>query len=67
MSEKPKQFTVKLDSADGRYHNFMWYGGLDEVLERARLIQRFDFGPQSCVLVFEEHEKAPNFCVGVTA
>ncbi len=55
--ESPRQFTVKLEARDGQYHNFMSYGGMDRMLERARLIQRFDLGPENCVLVFEERAK----------
>lgn len=58
-SEPPKQFTVKLEAHDGQYHNFMLYGGLDQMLERARLVHTFELGPQNCVLVFEERPPCP--------
>jgi hypothetical protein len=62
----PKQFVVKLAPHDGQYHNFFAHGSFEQLLKRARLIERFNLGQDHCVLLFEElpdtlnnHEQKP--------
>lgn len=53
----PKQFTRRLQLYDGEYTNYFSGSGFEDDLKRGRLIQRFDLGEHSCVLLFEEHEQ----------
>jgi hypothetical protein len=50
----PKQFAVRLAPYNGEYHNFFSCGSFEKLLKRARLIQRFDLGKDTCMLLFEE-------------
>lgn len=53
LFKKPRQFVIKLEPYDGQYSNFFRYE-FERVLETARLLERFQLGEESCVLLFEE-------------
>lgn len=55
-----KQFVVKLTPDDGEYHNFFAYGSFEQLLKRARLIEKFNLGQDHCVLLFEDLPDALN-------